>query len=452
MDGQIIERFKLFQKETGEYKDLNIDSVIFEEIAYSNVDVFRFVKGQNKYIQTYIVKNPGDIAELGSSLADECIASYVTPIDEGDVINEICVSFNKDNAKGSRAFYRDYPFVMDRHHIAIIPNQNLVNVNYLQKCLDQFLILKKYGWGDNVASVEEISSHSLPIPNAIDEKYTSILVQEALVKFLDYFEEKSKQQIVFINEALINIKQIEDIFFPLFFNQDKSIAIRFDKFCTNKSINLTFNEIEFEIKRILSRNEDDLVCDKRMGFTPERVMDGDISWFTVRDLTANVPLYIDYPITKEKTSVNLILNAISESSSKYPPIKKGDILVSFKLTVGTTRIYNSDLPAYCNEAIDILTPRQGFNSEYLAYNCINEYRKYGTKTNNGITLNDDDKRLIEIKIPVSNDKFSSIEIQNILVDFINEYFNKMMSIKLDIQQLDGLFKDYSQAIIHKTFL
>lgn len=452
MDIQIIDRFKLFQNDTGEFMDLNIESVLFDQLSYSNRNTFKFVKGQNKYVQTYITNNPGDIAELGSSLINECISSYVVPIDDEDVVSKICVSFNKDNAKGSRAFYRDYPFVMDRHHIAIIPDTNFVNVKYFQKCLDQFLILKKYGWGDNVATTDEISKYFLPIPKKINDTYTSLVIQEALVRFLEYYENKNKEQLEYINLALFDIGQIEELFFPLFFSSDKSISLRFDKFCKNKSINLKFKEIEFESKRILSDKDNDLVCNKRMGFTPIRDSEGDLSWFTVRDLTANAPLFIDIPSTKEKTTIDLIKKSIQESSSKFPPIKKGDVLVSFKLTVGTTKVYNSDIPSYCNEAIDILTPRTGINSEYLAYNCLNEYKKYGTKTNNGITLNDDHKKQIEIKVPIANDKFSSIELQNILVDFVNEYLNKLISIKADIKQLESLFTEYNQAIMHKTFV
>jgi len=391
MDLQIIERFKLFQCETGEFSDLDIETVTFDKLDYSDTGIFKFVKGQNKYIQTYIEHNPGEIAELGASLINDCIASYIKPMSELDVISEACVSFNKDNAKGSRAFYRDYPFVMDRHHIAIIPNRDIINVKYFQKCLDQFLVLQKYGWGENVANVEELKKHSLPIPKKISEKYNSLALQDCILKFIEYFEAKNNEQLHNIHLAIGNIKEIEQLFFPLFFKEDNSIAIRFNKFSSNKGIELKFNDIQFETKRILSDKEDELICNKRMGFTPERSSDGNISWFTVRDLTANASLFIDELNTKEKTTIELVKKSISENSSKFSPIKKGDVLVSFKLTVGTTKIYNSDNPAYCNEAIDILTPMPDVNSQYLAYNCYNEYPKYGTKTNNGITLNDDDK-------------------------------------------------------------
>lgn len=452
MDIQIIERFKFFQQQTGEFSDLDIESVIFDNIDYSNSEIFKFVKGQNKYIQSYIKNNPGTVAELGSSLTNQCIASYIEPISPSDVINDICVSFNKDNAKGSRAFYRDYPFVMDRHHIAIIPNSKFINIKYFQKYLDQFLILKKYGWGENVASVEEITKYHIPIPKKINEKYNSLILQDAIFRFLEFYENKNMAQLDVISRALDDIKQVEELFFPLFFKKDESISVRFNKYCVNKEIDLKFSDIKFEIKRINSDKEEELVCDKRMGFTPERNLDGDIFWYTVRDLTSNLSLFIDVPSTKEKTTIGLVKSNISETSSKLPPIKKGDVLVSFKLTVGTTKVYNSDLPAYCNEAIDILTPKVGINPQYLAFNCYNEYPKYGTKTNNGITLNDDDKKQVIIYIPMANEKFSSIDLQNILVDFINEYLNKMSSIKSDIKTLESMFKEYNQTIVYKTFI
>ncbi len=57
-------------------------------------------------------------------------------------------------------------------------------------------------------------------------------------------------------------------------------------------------------------------------------------------------------------------------SEKLIPIKRNDILISFKLTVGSMKIYNSDEVAYCNEAIDILTIKKECFNKYIAFICM----------------------------------------------------------------------------------
>lgn len=451
MDKQLLKKFNQFQQKTGKYLDFELDEVEFEEISFSKTTVFTFVKGLNKYIRAYIDHNAGDVPVVGSSLENDCITSYIKPIAESDIIQKPCVSFNKDNAKGSRAFFRYYPFVMDRHHLAIIPNVKTVFVKYLYQFLDYFLQTKSYGWGENVATVDEIQNYSLPIPKSQNKAYTSLKIQEILVEFIEFYQNKTNEKLDIIEDITTKIANAESLLLPLLFVKHPSVCKRFDAFCEGKKIDLKLEDLEFEFKKIHSDSEDELICKKRMGFTPLRVSNGDMNWFTVSDLTKNTGFYIDEPNTKEKTTIELIKKKIPETSDKFIPLKKGDILVSFKLTVGLVKIYNSELPAYCNEAIDILTPFDDIDSRFLAYNCILEYPKYGEKTNNGITLNDEIKKSINIKIPKATSEYTSFQLQLLLVEFIESYFAKMTEKKDFTVSLKQLFTSRNKMIIQKTF-
>ncbi len=227
------------------------------------------------------------------------------------------------------------------------------------------------------------------------------------------------------------------------------------KKATGRYTELDLNDVVFKTKRIYSDNPDEMVCIKRMGFTPKRDPEGDIDWFKVSDMNAIDGLYIDNPNTKEKTTMELVRYAVDKKntgkSEKLIPIKKGDILISFKLTVGVVKIYNSDKHAYCNEAIDILTVNKDINNRYVAYNCIIEYPKYGTQTNNGMTLNDESKKEIKIMIPEPVDGYSSLEIQEAIVEFIDyqkaqteNLTHKMTLLKHDISKT-------ARVILSKVF-
>jgi len=80
----------------------------------------------------------------------------------------------------------------------------------------------------------------------------------------------------------------------------------FNSYAKSKKINIKLEDVEFDEKRIKSDNKNELVCNKRMGFTPKRDPSGNINWFTVRDLNANNDLFINKPNTKEKTTIELI--------------------------------------------------------------------------------------------------------------------------------------------------
>lgn len=427
LDSQVIEKFKEFQNKTGKYSDLVIEDVEFENITLSDKQYFQFIKGKNKYIQKYITKNPGQYPILGSSLKNECIANYIEPIEMSDVVDEPCVSFNKDNAKGSVPFYRDYPFLMDRHHIAILCSDEILP-QYLYNALITYFQKSQFGWGDNVASVEVVEKHLVPIPKDYNEKYKSIDIQKAIVEFLeDGFNwlDGIKNN---IDKKYDIITKMKKSLIPSTFKRT-AIQKRFRKYADENGIDFDITDIEFEIKRIHSKNKDEVICKKRMGFTPEKDKSGDLNWYKVEDLGEIDGLFINEPNTKEKTTMTLVKKAIDPKqtgkSEKLPPIHKGDILVSFKLTVGVVKIYNSNLPAYCNEAIDILSIDEGYDNRYIAYNCVLEYPKYGNKTQNGITLNDDHKAEIRIFIPSDLEKYSSYDIQKLLADFIEHVDNEL---------------------------
>ena len=223
----------------------------------------------------------------------------------------------------------------------------------------------------------------------------------------------------------------------------------------NKYQDLNIEEVEFEIKRIHSDNKDDLVCRKRMGFTPKTILNGTINWFSVKDLSNIKGLFIIYPDTIKKTTMDLIKQAVDKKntgkSEKLIPIKKGDVLVSFKLSVGIVKIYNSDEIAYCNEAIDILTPKENIYNKYLAYNCMTEYLQYGTQTNNGLTLNDDDKKKIKIYIPKPYKTYSSYDIQKILVEFLEDNKNTSDKYRKKLDSVDKDIKEMEDNLIPAIF-
>lgn len=284
LDSQVIEKFKEFQEKTGKYNDLDIESIKLENISLSNNLYFEFIKGKNKYIQRYIKKHPGEYPILGSSLKNECISDYIQPIDMSDVIDKPCVSFNKDNAKGSVPFYRDYPFLMDRHHIAILCSDNIFP-QYLYYSLIRYFEKSKFGWGENVASVEEVYKHFVPVPIDLNEQYNSINIQEAIVEFLEFWKinytDIFRQTVIHQNPILEKIKKA---LIPATLRYDKTVLNSFNEFASDKGSNFKLDEIEFEnstLGNVIVLNGGDRITKKNNSGTIYPVYGGgDVSFKT----------------------------------------------------------------------------------------------------------------------------------------------------------------------------
>lgn len=90
-------------------------------------------------------------------------------------------------------------------------------------------------------------------------------------------------------------------------------------------------------------------------------------------------------------------------------------------------------------------------NQYVAYNCIVEYPRYGTQTNNGLTLNDESKKEIQIMVPQSTDQYTSLEIQKIMVEFIkafNLWKNKILDLTNSINSKCDVIDN---AFLNETF-
>ena len=169
------------------------------------------------------------------------------------------------------------------------------------------------------------------------------------------------------------------------------------------------------------------------GFTPSTgnpsFWDGDLKWLSIADM--NQGKYINQT-TKKITS---------DGSKNKEPVKKGTLLMSFKLSIGKLGILTEDM--YTNEAIcnfkwknkDVLT-------EYMYYylSSIN-ILKYGSQAAKGITLNNETLSTIPVLLP-SNEEPK--KIINILSD-----------VDLKINMLENSINDtskFKKGLLQQMFI
>lgn len=230
---------------------------------------------------------------------------------------------------------------------------------------------------------------------------------------------------------------------------------------------LRLNELQFDVYRIVSDCPEELIGEKRSGFTPSVTEDGDVPWFVTQDLTAVPDLRITNPITASRTTQELVRAKVDARntgrSEKLDPIRRGDVLVSFLLTVGVARVYDSDVPAYCNQAIDIIRCKPGFYPDWVALNCAFEYPRYGERQQLGHNLNNEHKRGVRIFVPRAVEGVSSLQLQIALVEFRNWYLEQNSKVEqfasqalrvltsLEEQTIAALFDDNLREQLEESF-
>ena len=173
------------------------------------------------------------------------------------------------------------------------------------------------------------------------------------------------------------------------------------------------------------------VFDLQMGKTPDRknfsLFEGDNTWVSIKDLDGKY-------ISSSKECIS------DEAAKNIKLVKRGTVIMSFKLTVGKTAIAGKDL--YTNEAIMAFNLRNGYDIDAsFLYYYLKNYRWEGSnKAVMGITLNKATISKHKIAIPPKPTQLSIVSE----LDKLNEL------IQIKKEQL----KDYdalAQCIFYEMF-
>ena len=173
------------------------------------------------------------------------------------------------------------------------------------------------------------------------------------------------------------------------------------------------------------------VFDLQMGKTPDRknfsLFEGDNTWVSIKDLDGKY-------ISNSKECIS------DEAAKNIKLVKKGTVIMSFKLTVGKTAIAAKDL--YTNEAIMAFNLRCGYDidASFLYYYLMNYRWEGSNKAVMGITLNKATISKHKIAIPPKS-------TQQTIVSELDK-LNELIRIKKEqLKDYDAL----AQSIFYEMF-
>jgi restriction endonuclease S subunit len=272
-----------------------------------------------------------------------------------------------------------------------IPNLSLEHQNEIVEFLDD--IYKTVKIEDTIKYFK-----NKPIFNLlIDKNYDGF-------KDVIYFQERVPVLIQELERVPVLIQELERV--PV--NRNLMIKSIFNKYKQNSEIKKLGDIVNFDIGGTPSRKE-------------SKYFNGNNLWVSVSELNNNI-IYD----TKEKIT-DL---GIEKSSVKL--IKKGSILLSFKLSIGKIGIAGKDM--YCNEAIAFFKHDNIITNKYL-YNWFlyNDISKYASGQIGVGSLNKTSLYNIKIVLP-------SLEIQEEIINKIEklnehnshyESYSNMLKTEID---------------------
>lgn len=434
LDSQVIEKFKEFQNKTGKYLDLDIEKVEFENISLSDEEYFEFIKGRNHYIKKYNIANRGKYPLATGSVKNDSIAYYVKPINIADIITQKCISFNKDG--DSQIFYRDYEFLMDRHHIAIIPSE-LLMARYLYFALISYFKKMKFGWGENVADVPTVSTHSIPIPKEYNQNYKSIDIQKAIVEFLEYNFNNLERIKSNIDKRYDIVSKMKKSLIPSTFKKT-AIKNTFKKYAKNNNIKFDITDIEFETKTLNTIANFPSLKRVSGGF------DLEIEEYTKLEESKKDNYY---PLITGTVTNNQISGYVHKDNLE-------DGSLSNKNVISWTRInadnfFLQDKPVCTNDDSFVLEQHENYVREFIRYSILETMRMKNFDWGNKAGQRKIKNTVILIPQPIQD--YSSYEIQKILTSFINNVNNEIEEYFKKYDRAHNIAKKLRETYLARTF-
>jgi len=435
LNQEIIDEFNAWQK--GKGGGIDLSQVEFETVSFSNSALFTFVKGKNAYIKRYNENHPGDIPLATGSVKNGGIAYYVEPIDPNDVIATECVSYNKDG--DTMPFYRNMPFLMDRHHVAILPNLEMISAKYVYYYLNHFFQHADYSWGDNTANAEVVAANSMQIP----KRENSLAIQKEIVAFIEEQQTRIHGWIDAASDLMRVIDEYGKLILAKTFAPEKSQDLidlfniwqtKFDR------PRIDLSQVEFEEKNVFQvlYDEGRLVGPKKLESSQPKIR--------VHANPDGVPVYSGKNGELCRVLATQYPDKLFESDEDNPSISfaaNGDGSAGRNFVIHEGKFYINQ-----ERTVVDFKGHTGLFSRYVLYGIRDMREIYDMNQQRRATPTDLPRYGLMLPIPkVEN----SLDIQKEIVAFIEAYENWQANVQSCYDSFVTVSKEYEQLLLAKMF-
>jgi len=443
LDSQVIEKFQEFQQKSGEYLDLDIGNVEFENIALSDERYFGLnpkkseidVSLRNANIEVSFVplesineKKGVMDASRGRKILD--VYKGYRYFKENDVIfTKVTPSMENGNFAIAKNLINGIGFGSSEYHIFRCKNflpellWLLFRANYFRNKAKKTM---RGSGGLKRVPIEFFDTEYIPIPKDYNEKYKSIDIQKAIVEFLEFWKinytDVFRQTVTHQKPILEKIKKA---LIPATLRYDKTMVNSFNEYIKTKGIYINLSEIEFQEKNI----------DKIVDISRGQVI-------SKKDLKQNG----QYPVYSSQTKNEGLFGFID--SYMYD----GDAITwtTDGKHAGTTFLRSGKFN-YTNVCgLMTIKKEQDVNIHYLSYMTNLIFPKYVDRTSQNSKLMA--HHLDDITIPIPyNSRVDSFEIQKNLVEFWEMILNNIDEKFIKFNNIKKLTDKIDEAFLYRTF-
>ena len=436
IDAEVVEKFKIFQEQSGEYEGLDIETVLFEKVALSSLhekdkvttmytttsDKFIEIGDINKITKKYNIRSKfkSKLPEKGKHAPKNSILiSRVRPLLGGYTIID-----------GD-----DYTFTSGDLNPIVLPVEK-INIDYAFKIIcspafKTFLKKNQNTAGQKPTITNELYNFTLPIPK-LQGNYSSKKIQEAIIAFLEFWKvEYTDVYRTKIKEMTPFIKTMQEQLIPATFRLDRRLKESFNEFAIEKDFDIKLEEIAFEEKYIYSDDSKerlvDLLNNKRVPITKNKRISGKYPYYGASGISDYVNDYI--------FDDRLVL--LGEDGAKWSSNENSSFIAEGKFWV--------------NNHAHIMKPKlKLLKDTYLVFilNAM-DLDKYVTNSTPR-KLSQTGLKTIKISIP-THLNYNSIDLQKLLVEFWEMILDNLDERLKLFERVKELCDEIDEAFLYKTF-
>jgi len=432
LDSQVIEKFQEFQKKSGKYADLDIENVEFKQKTLDNlIDIFD--SQRIPLSTTERNKRKGKYPYYGASGVIDYINDFIF---DGEYL---IISEDGENLRSRKtpiAYLASGKFWVNNHAHIVLGKEDILNTDYLRLFISSN---KLNGFISNSSqpklSQTNLKLISISIPKNYNEKYKSIDIQKAIVEFLEYSFDNLERIKSNIDKRYNIVTKMKKSLIPSTFKRT-AIKNKFRKYAQK-------NNIKFDITDITFNDENTF---------------GSIFEFNGGSSKYTKPYYTnpknkgDYPLFTGSTNIVEFIKPINQNDINDAPAisynkdnDKGSLAFyhTEPFIVGGHH-YALELKNEFLKNIDLKYSYYSL-SEHFSKNMY--YQSKEPRANSGVIKD------VKFLIPEPLQGFSSIKIQQILVDFIESVENELETKFLNpINKCLGVIEKYKETYLKRTFL
>lgn len=441
LDSQIIKKFKEFQTETNQYNDLNIEDVKFKNIPLEKIANFpslSYTYGKvdltiDEYKQLNLKEKENYYPLVGASLENNQISGYVFKdrLTENSLSNKNVITWTRVDA--SKFFIQEKEVTINDDSFVMDVNEDF-DLKYVKFATNSILLSQIYNWGKK-ATKSKVRNNSIPIPIGLNDKYNSIEIQNIISNFIDFWDNNYVAKFnKRINQKNNIYKKIKKVLLSSTFSLDEKLIELFNKFASEKDITLKLEDISF-IEEAFKLKVDFISGNTEYTKEYYRKIENKGKYPLMTgslNAVASVKEIMTNHIIDSLPSISF--NKDNDAGSKAFYHEKPFIVGGHHYRVKLKDEFEEDI--YCKYIYYLL--QKVFDRKKF-------YQKKAPRANSSVIGEE------LFFIPKSKGRYSSLDIQKILVEFWEKIMQNIDNKLENFDKMLDLTDTFSKALLYQTF-